>query len=151
MVEQERGIDRVLQALAHPARREMLHQLRSGEQNVSALAAPLQMSFAGASKHVRVLERAGLVQRRIAGREHLCRLNMQRLHEVRAFVQALVDDTPAAPAISAPAQATERAQTDLTLDELLGQMQADLQRAVEAPVVRRRAAGQRASVGFGAP
>lgn len=133
----------MLQALAHRVRREMLGQLRAGELNVTALAAPLRMSFAGASKHVRVLERAGLVQRRIAGREHLCRLDLERLHEVRALMDALIDGASALDAGIAPAQMPEPAPLDPTLDELLGQMQADLQRALEAPVVRRRGAGQR--------
>lgn len=67
-------LDRVFQALAHPARRAMLRQLATGERNLSELAAPLRMTFPAASKHVRVLERARLLDRRVAGRQHLCRL-----------------------------------------------------------------------------
>ncbi len=66
-------LDRVFHALAHPARREILRRLSDREQNLSELSAPLQMSFPAASKHVRVLERAKLVRRRIVGRTHVCR------------------------------------------------------------------------------
>lgn len=66
-------LDRVFHALAHPARRTILRRLTDREQNLSELAAPLRMSFPAASKHVRVLERAHLVRRRIVGRVHLCR------------------------------------------------------------------------------
>lgn len=52
----------------------MLRQLTDSERNLSELAAPLKMTFAGASKHFRVLEKAKLVRRRVVGREHLCRL-----------------------------------------------------------------------------
>ncbi len=76
MVLQESGsLDAVFHALADPTRREMLASLAAGERNISELAAPFQMSFAAASKHVRVLEGAGLVRRRIEGRSHVCRIN----------------------------------------------------------------------------
>jgi DNA-binding transcriptional ArsR family regulator len=68
------ALDRVFHALAHPARRAMLRRLTEGERNLSELAAPLRMSFPAASKHVRVLERARLVRRRVVGRTHLCRI-----------------------------------------------------------------------------
>ena len=58
-------LDRVFHALAHPARRAILRRLSDKEQNLSELSAPLKMSFPAASKHVRVLERARLVRRRI--------------------------------------------------------------------------------------
>jgi DNA-binding transcriptional ArsR family regulator len=68
------SLDRVFHALAHPARRTMLRHLADGEHNLSELAKPLRMSFPAASKHVRVLERARLVRRRVVGRTHLCRI-----------------------------------------------------------------------------
>jgi DNA-binding transcriptional ArsR family regulator len=68
-------LDRVFHALAHPARRAIIRQLAGGERNLSELASPLRMTFPAATKHVRVLERATLVRRRIVGREHLCRLH----------------------------------------------------------------------------
>src|SRR3712207_2881782 len=67
-------LDVIFHALAHPARRAIIRQLSGGERNLSELAAPLRMTFPAATKHVRVLEAARLVRRRIAGRQHLCRL-----------------------------------------------------------------------------
>lgn len=66
--------DDVFHALANDARREMLGRLAGGELTVGQLAEPLAMSLAAASKHLQVLERAGLVDRRVDGRRHLCRL-----------------------------------------------------------------------------
>ena len=80
-------LDRVFHALAHPARRAILRQLSDSEQNLSELSAPLKMSFPAASKHVRVLERARLVRRRISGRSHLCRLNASPLKEVADWTE----------------------------------------------------------------
>ena len=68
------SLDRVFHALADPTRRAMLRDLAGGERNISELAAPFAMSFVAASKHVRVLESAGLVRRRVEGRSHVCRL-----------------------------------------------------------------------------
>jgi DNA-binding transcriptional ArsR family regulator len=68
-------LDRVFHALAHPARRAIVRRLASGERNLSELAEPLKMTFPAASKHVRVLEAARLVRRRVDGRQHLCRLH----------------------------------------------------------------------------
>lgn len=69
-------------ALAHPARRGMLRRLADGECNLTELASPLKMSFPAASKHVRVLEEAELVQRRIVGRAHICTINAAPLKKV---------------------------------------------------------------------
>ncbi|MCA9242964.1 MAG: helix-turn-helix transcriptional regulator [Phycisphaerales bacterium] len=81
-------LDRVFQALAHPVRREMLRRLADDrELNLSDLAAPLEMTFPAASKHVRVLERANLVQRRVVGRSHLCRLDAKPLKEVADWTE----------------------------------------------------------------
>jgi DNA-binding transcriptional ArsR family regulator len=80
-------LDRVFHALAHPARRAILRRLSDSEQNLSELAAPMKMSFPAASKHVRVLERAKLVQRRISGRSHMCRLNASPLKQVAEWTE----------------------------------------------------------------
>ena len=72
-------MDEVFHALAHEVRRNMVSRLRTGELSVSELARPLPMSLEAASKHVQVLERAGLVTRRKIGRSHLCRLEPQGL------------------------------------------------------------------------
>lgn len=65
----------------------MLRSLAQGERNLSELAAPLRMSFPAASKHVRVLERARLVRRRVSGREHRCRLHADPLKEVAMWTE----------------------------------------------------------------
>jgi DNA-binding transcriptional ArsR family regulator len=80
-------LDRVFHALAHPARRAMLRRLMEGERNLTELAAPLRMSFPGASKHVRVLERARLVRRRVVGRSHLCRIEGQPLAQANQWLE----------------------------------------------------------------
>jgi DNA-binding transcriptional ArsR family regulator len=74
-------LDLVFHALAHPARRAILQQLSGGERNLSELASPLRMTFPAATKHVRVLEKARLVRRRVDGRQHLCRLRAAPLKE----------------------------------------------------------------------
>lgn len=75
MVEYEsEQLDLVFHALGDPTRRAMLRQLADGEQSISKLSIPFKMSFEGASKHVRALEAAGLVQRTVVGRTHVCRL-----------------------------------------------------------------------------
>ena len=67
-------MDDVFHALAHRARRDMLGRLAGTELTVGELAEPLEMSLAAASKHIQVLERAGLVGRTVEGRRHVCRL-----------------------------------------------------------------------------
>jgi DNA-binding transcriptional ArsR family regulator len=67
-------LDGVFHALADPTRRAMLRSLASGQRTIGELAAPFSMSLAAASKHVRVLEAAGLVRRRVAGRSHICQI-----------------------------------------------------------------------------
>lgn len=74
MVQQAQALDAVFHALADPTRRAMLRSLAAGERSIGELAAPFAMSFAGASKHVKALEAAGLVRRTVRGRSHLCRL-----------------------------------------------------------------------------
>jgi len=74
-------LDAVFQALADSTRRGMLHALAGGERTIGELAAPYAMSFAGASKHVKALERAGLVRRRVQGRRHICSLDPAGLAE----------------------------------------------------------------------
>lgn len=74
------ALDAIFQALADGTRRRMLGQLAEGETTVGALAAPHAMSLAAASKHIRVLETAGLVSRRVDGRTHRVRLEAAPLH-----------------------------------------------------------------------
>ena len=63
-------LDRAYAALADPTRRALLVALRQGDARISDLARPLPMSFAGVSRHVGVLEAAGLIRREVRGREH---------------------------------------------------------------------------------
>ena len=87
MVERQAGVDAVFAALAHPARREMLDRLARSPHTVGELAAPLAMSFAAASKHVRVLEAAGLLRRTVTGRTHVCRLDPAPLARATAWLR----------------------------------------------------------------
>lgn len=64
----------------------MLRRLAGGEQTVGELAEPFRMSVQAASKHVRVLERAGLVRRSIRGRTHRLRLDAGRLAEAQRWL-----------------------------------------------------------------
>lgn len=73
-------LDAVFQALADPTRRAMLHSLAQRERSVGELAQPFRMTLAAASKHIKALERAGLVQRSVQGRTHVCRLDPAPLH-----------------------------------------------------------------------
>ncbi len=65
----------------------MLHRLTKGEHSVTDLATPFNMSLAGASKHIKVLEGAGLVRRHVKGRTHICQLEAARLAEAQAWLR----------------------------------------------------------------
>lgn len=88
MVEQPTApLDSIFHALADPTRRTMLHSLALQERTVTELAAPFRMSLAAASKHVKVLEHAGLIRRTVQGRTHICRLAPEPLAEVHEWVR----------------------------------------------------------------
>jgi DNA-binding transcriptional ArsR family regulator len=72
-------LDRAYAALSDPTRRAMLVALRAGDARITDLAAPLPMTFAGVSRHVGVLESAGLVRRSVRGREHWLSLRPEGL------------------------------------------------------------------------
>lgn len=76
---QDQRLDGVFHALSDGTRRAMLKALAGGERKIGDLAEPFDMSFAAVSKHVRVLEEAGLVKRRVDGRAHFCSLAPQPL------------------------------------------------------------------------
>lgn len=80
------SLDAVFHALADPTRRVMLRSLALGERTIGELGAPFSMSFAAASKHVRVLERAGLVSRRKVGRSYVCRLEAAPLEGASQWI-----------------------------------------------------------------
>jgi DNA-binding transcriptional ArsR family regulator len=87
VLDQSPRLDLVFKALGHPARRAIIRQLSGGERNLSELASPLRMTFAAATKHVRVLERAHLVRRRVAGREQICRLRAAPLRDATLWTE----------------------------------------------------------------
>jgi DNA-binding transcriptional ArsR family regulator len=72
-------LNRAYAALADPTRRALLVALRAGDARITDLAAPLTMTFAGVSRHVGVLESAGLVRRSVRGREHWLSLRPEGL------------------------------------------------------------------------
>jgi len=79
-------LDETLLALADGTRRALLQRLSRGEARVTDLAAPLDMSLNGVSKHIRILERARLVKRRIRGREHLLSLDARPLDDLARWI-----------------------------------------------------------------
>jgi DNA-binding transcriptional ArsR family regulator len=81
-------LDTVLVALADPTRRAILERLSRGQARVTELAAPFPISLNSVSKHIRVLEKAKLVQRRIQGREHLLTIDPRPLDEAAAWIEA---------------------------------------------------------------
>jgi len=87
MVELDSRLDTVFHALGDPTRRGMLANLAVGEKSVGELAEPFAMTFAGASKHVKVLEEAGLIARRRVGRTHLCSLRAEPLAEAERWLR----------------------------------------------------------------
>lgn len=83
----ESGMNDVFHALAHDARRAMLGRLASGDLTVGELAEPFSMSLEAASKHIRVLERAGLVRRTVEGRRHVCALRPEPLASAYSWLR----------------------------------------------------------------
>lgn len=80
------NLDAAFSALADPTRRAIVARLKGRELRVSDVAAPFHMSLPAISRHVRVLEQAGLVTRTRAGREHYLRLRPEPLREVWSWV-----------------------------------------------------------------
>ena len=91
MVElQTSQMNSIFHALGDGTRREMLRDLSRGERTVSELAKPFAMSLAAASKHIKVLEGAGLIRREVKGRTHVCRLEpgpLASAHEWLSFYE----------------------------------------------------------------
>lgn len=81
-----RFLDRTFGALADPTRRRILTQLAKGDGCVTALARPHAMSLAAVSKHLIVLEKAGLVKRRRRGRVHSLALEAKPMKEAQAWI-----------------------------------------------------------------
>jgi DNA-binding transcriptional ArsR family regulator len=81
-------LDAALVALADPTRRAILRRLTKGEASVTEIAAPFALSLNAVSKHIRLLERAQLVERRRSGREHLLSFNPSPLDDVAGWIEA---------------------------------------------------------------
>jgi DNA-binding transcriptional ArsR family regulator len=88
MVTHSQALDRVFRALGDPTRRAMLRRLSRQEHTVGELAEPFRISLAAASKHVKTLEEAGLVQRTVRGRTHFCRLNPRPLAQADEWLRS---------------------------------------------------------------
>jgi DNA-binding transcriptional ArsR family regulator len=86
MVTSERQLDRTFGALADETRRAILGQLAHGDATVGELARPFRVSRPAISKHLRVLERAGLVQRAREGRVSRCELDAGAMREAAEWV-----------------------------------------------------------------
>ncbi len=80
-------LDLVFAALSDRTRRAILDRLTQGSANVTELAGPFKMSLPAISKHLHILEKAGLISRSIEGRVHHLRLAADRLHEVSAWLE----------------------------------------------------------------
>ena len=80
-------LDDTLVALADETRRGILKQLSAGDARVTELASPYAISLNSVSKHIRILERAGLVRRRVAGRDHFLSLDPAPMDGVAAWIE----------------------------------------------------------------
>jgi len=81
MVYHSETLDKTFSALADPTRRAIVSKLTEGEVPIMEIAAPFDMSLPAVTKHIRVLEQAGLVTRRRQGRVRYCRLNAEPMRE----------------------------------------------------------------------
>jgi DNA-binding transcriptional ArsR family regulator len=84
----DRKLDATLAALADPTRRRILERLSHGDARVTEVAEPFQISLNSVSKHIRVLERAGLVRRRIVGREHILSFRPAQLDSATEWIES---------------------------------------------------------------
>ncbi len=80
------NLDATFHALAHPIRREILARLSERSATVLEIASQFDISLNGVSKHVKVLEHAGLIRRTVRGRTHYCSLEATRLREAGAWI-----------------------------------------------------------------
>ena len=83
----EDRLDAVFHALGHRARRALLARLAKSPAMITELAGPFAMSLPAVSRHIRVLETAGLVARSIDGRMHRCSLNPKPFKSVEAWLE----------------------------------------------------------------
>ncbi len=81
-------LDTVFHALSDPTRRAIVARLAQGDCSISVLAEPFEMSFAAISKHIKRLEDAELVSRRVEGRTHLCSLEATTMAKAHRWLGA---------------------------------------------------------------
>ena len=81
-------LDRTFTALSHEVRRSMLARLQQSELRVTELAEPFDMSLNAVSKHIRLLEAANLVTRRVEGRDHWISVNPEPMAQASAWIEA---------------------------------------------------------------
>ena len=82
----QESLNLVFSAVADPTRRAILRALANNPATITEIAKPFPVSLNAVSKHVMVLERAGLIRREIQGREHLCRLEPRPLRDATAWL-----------------------------------------------------------------
>lgn len=82
----EDHLNDIFHALSNPTRRDMVHMMSLKERTISELSEPFDMSLAAISKHIKVLERANLVERIVSGRTHICRLNTESLSQATEWL-----------------------------------------------------------------
>src|SRR3954470_6568136 len=80
------ALTHTLMALSHPSRRAILDRLARGPARVTEIAEPFDMSLNAVSKHLKVLESAGLIRREVVGREHFIEFDAAPLREVSGWV-----------------------------------------------------------------
>jgi DNA-binding transcriptional ArsR family regulator len=85
MVEYRQDLDAVFAAVADPTRRAILATLAQSPATVTEIARPFPVSLNAISKHLMVLERAGLIRRKVIGREHHCSIEPKRLRQAAAW------------------------------------------------------------------
>jgi len=84
-------LDRIFSALADPTRREILQKLGARSATINEIAEPFSVSLNAISKHVMVLERAGLVCREIKGREHHCWIEPRPLRQAEEWLEQYLE------------------------------------------------------------
>ena len=82
-------LDAVFSALADPTRRAIIERLSLGEARVTEIAEPFRMSLNAVSKHIRVLEASGVIERRRQGRDHILSINTHSLDEIDGWVERM--------------------------------------------------------------
>ena len=82
-------LDAVFAALADPTRRAIIERLSCSEARVTEVAEPFPMSLNAVSKHIRVLEASGVVERRRKGRDHILSINTASLNEVDGWIERM--------------------------------------------------------------